>query len=137
VVPSRVTAALCRILSNTWLRKVVVLHVNHASEIDASVASAVSRLREAGATVLNQSVLLAGVNDSVDALEELSHALWKAGVLPYYLHALDRVRGSSRFAVPDDVGIRLIETLRTRLPGYLVPRLVREVEGAGSKTPLG
>ncbi|MEN9308675.1 MAG: hypothetical protein RL173_2607 [Fibrobacterota bacterium] len=137
VVPSRVTAGLCRILSNTWLRKVVVLHANHASEIDASVASAVSRLREAGATVLNQSVLLAGVNDSVYALEGLSHALWSAGVLPYYLHALDRVRGSSRFAVPDDDGIRLIETLRTRLPGYLVPRLVREVEGAESKTPLG
>lgn len=137
VVPSRVTAALCRILSNTWLRKVVVLHANHASEIDASVVSAVSRLREAGATVLNQSVLLAGVNDSVDALEKLSHALWNAGALPYYLHALDRVRGSSRFAVPDADGIRLIDSLRTRLPGYLVPRLVREVEGADSKTPLG
>jgi len=137
VVPSRVTSELCRILSNTWLRKVVVLHANHASEIDASVVAAVSRLRDAGATVLNQSVLLAGVNDSAEALQNLSHALWNAGVLPYYLHALDRVRGSSRFSVPDDDGIRLIETLRARLPGYLVPRLVRELEGAESKTPLG
>jgi L-lysine 2,3-aminomutase len=137
VVPSRVTSELCRILSNTWLRKVVVLHANHASEIDASVVSAVTRLREAGATVLNQSVLLAGVNDSVGALERLSHALWNAGVLPYYLHALDRVRGSSRFAVDDEDGIRLIESLRTRLPGYLVPKLVREIEGAESKTRMG
>jgi len=137
VVPSRVTAELCRILSNSRLRKVVVLHANHASEIDAGVVSAVARLREAGATVLNQSVLLAGVNDSVEALQNLSHALWNAGVLPYYLHALDKVRGSSRFAVADDDGIRLIDSLRARLPGYLVPRLVREVEGAESKTPLG
>lgn len=137
VVASRVTDALCRILSSTRLRIAIVLHANHPSEIDASVARAVSRLREAGATVLNQSVLLAGVNDRVTTLEHLSHALWKAGALPYYLHALDRVRGSSRFAVPDQDGIRLIEGLRARLPGYLVPRLVREIEGDASKTPLG
>lgn len=136
VVPSRVTSDFCRILSNSRLRKVVVLHANHAAEIDAPVASGVARLREAGTTVLNQSVLLAGVNDSVDALENLSHALWNAGALPYYLHALDKVQGSSRFSVADIDGIRLIETLRKRLPGYLVPRFVREIEGASSKTPL-
>lgn len=136
VLPSRVTADLCRILSTSRLRVVVVAHANHPSEIDSSVASAIARLRGAGATVLNQSVLLAGVNDSVDALERLSLALWDAGAVPYYLHALDPVEGSSRFGVADDDGIRLIGELRRRLPGYLVPRFVREIEGEPSKTPV-
>lgn len=137
VLPSRVTDDLCRILSSTRLRVAVVVHANHPSEIDSSVASAIARLRGAGATVLNQSVLLAGVNDSADALERLSLALWDAGAVPYYLHALDRVEGSSRFGVADDDGIRLIGELRRRLPGYLVPRFVREIEGEPSKTPVG
>lgn len=137
VLPSRITPEFCRILSRTRLRAVLVLHANHASELDGSVADSTARLRAAGATVLNQSVLLAGVNDSADALESLSLALWDAGILPYYLHALDRVEGSSRFLVPDDDGIRLVAELRRRLPGYLVPRFVREIEGEESKTPLG
>lgn len=137
VLPSRITSDLCRILSTSRLRVVVVAHANHPSEIDSSVASAIARLRGAGAVVLNQSVLLAGVNDSADALENLSLALWDAGAMPYYLHALDRVEGSSRFRVADADGIRLIEELRRRLPGYLVPRFVREIEGEPSKTPVG
>jgi KamA family protein len=136
-VPSRVTAALCDVLKGTRLRVAVVLHCNHPAELDAAVAGAVERLRDAGATLLNQSVLLRGVNDSVDTLESLSLALWEAGILPYYLHALDAVAGSSRFAVPDAEGARLCEVLRGRLPGYLVPRFVREIEGEPSKTPMG
>lgn len=137
VLPSRVTDGLLDILRGTALRVVVVLHCNHPAELDREVASAVGRLRDAGATVLNQSVLLRGVNDSADTLEALSLALWDAGILPYYLHALDAVAGSSRFAIPDAEGALLCAALRSRLPGYLVPRFVREIEGEPSKTPLG
>jgi L-lysine 2,3-aminomutase len=136
VLPDRVTPDLCRNLSQSRLRAVVVLHANHPSEIDDDVAAAAGRLRDAGAQVLNQSVLLAGVNDDVSVLEELSLRLWDAGILPYYLHALDPVRGSSRFAIPDARAIAISADLRARLPGYLVPRLVREIEGSDSKTPL-
>ncbi len=137
VVPSRVTDDFGQALSRSRFAKMVVIHVNHPAELDDSVRAAFSKLRTAGATLMNQSVLLRGVNDSAIVLEELSRKLWKSGVLPYYLHALDRVAGSSRFHVPDEDGIRLIDALRTRLPGYLVPRLVRETEGEPSKTPVG
>ncbi len=137
VIPSRVTSDLRQILSESRFRIAVVIHANHPSEITPSVADALTKLHHASATVLNQSVLLAGVNDDADVLEQLSQALWQAGALPYYLHALDRVRGSARFAVPDQEAIRLVEILRSRLPGYLVPRLVREIEGARSKMPVG
>jgi len=136
VLPDRVTPDLCATLSRTRLRVVVVLHANHPNEIDGEVAVAASRLREAGVQLLNQSVLLAGVNDQASILEDLSLRLWDCGILPYYLHALDPVSGSSRFSVPDGQAIELASDLRVRLPGYLVPRLVRELEGADSKTPL-
>jgi EF-P beta-lysylation protein EpmB len=136
VLPDRVTGGLCRTLSRTRLRVVVVLHANHPAEIDGAVAAAADRLCRAGAQVLNQSVLLAGVNDDVSVLEDLSLRLWECRILPYYLHALDPVRGSSRFAVPDARAVEISDGLRARLPGYLVPRLVREIEGADSKTPL-
>lgn len=136
VLPSRVTEAFCRILSNSRLRAVAVLHANHARELGTDVAEACARLRSHGVTLLNQSVLLAGVNDRVDALEELSHGLWAVGALPYYLHVLDAVKGSRRFAVDDPEAVGLVEELRLRLPGYLVPRLVRELEGEASKTRL-
>jgi len=114
----------------------VVLHANHPAEIDDQVRDAARLLRSEGIQLLNQSVLLRGINDRVEALEELSLRLWDAGILPYYLHALDRVAGSSRFLVPDAEASRLVRGLRSRLPGYLVPRLVREIEGEDSKTPL-
>ena len=136
VLPDRVTPQLCQTLSRTRLRVVMVLHANHPSEIDNSVAAALNPLREAGVQLLNQSVLLAGVNDQASILEELSLRLWECGILPYYLHALDPVRGSSRYSVPDPRAIALCAELRARLPGYLVPRLVREIQGADSKTPL-
>jgi len=118
------------------LQRVVVLHANHANELDADVAAACVRLREAGATLLNQSVLLRGINDEADALAALSERLFACGVLPYYLHQLDRVRGTAHFEVPDARARELVDSLRARLPGYLVPRLVRELPGAGAKTPV-
>lgn len=136
VLPSRVDEVLLSWLKACRLQKVVVLHANHAREIDAAVADACARLRAAGATLLNQTVLLRGVNDSADALSELSEALFAAQVLPYYLNLLDPVAGAAHFDVPEAEALRLMEALRGRLPGYLVPRLVREVPGAPSKMPV-
>ncbi|MEO7430478.1 MAG: EF-P beta-lysylation protein EpmB [Dokdonella sp.] len=117
-------------------QRVVVLHANHPNEIDGSVVAAGRALGDAGATVLNQSVLLAGVNDDASTLTDLSERLFDAGVLPYYLHQLDRVAGAAHFAVEDSVALALVDALRALLPGYLVPRLVREVAGAPSKRPV-
>lgn len=136
VIPSRVTQRLCDRIDSLPQRTVVVLHVNHAQEIDADVSHAVRRLRSAGALLLNQSVLLRRVNDSSDRLAALSERLIEIGVLPYYLHQLDRVRGVDHFFVPESRGVELIGSLRDRLPGYAVPRYVREDAGSPSKTPL-
>jgi EF-P beta-lysylation protein EpmB len=136
VLPERVDEELLGWLGDLPWPVALVLHINHANEIDASVAAACGRLREAGVTLLNQSVLLHGVNDNVDALCDLSNRLFAAGVLPYYLHQLDRVAGAAHFAVADDRAYALVEGLRERVSGYLVPRLVREVAGERSKTPL-
>jgi L-lysine 2,3-aminomutase len=136
VLPERVDAGLLDWLGRQRLQTVVVIHANHAAEIDAAVAAALAALAARGATLLNQSVLLAGVNDTIEALESLSERLFAVGVLPYYLHLLDRVRGAGHFEVPRHAAIALVEALRHRLPGYLVPRLVREEPGAGSKTPV-
>jgi L-lysine 2,3-aminomutase len=136
-VPSRVTDEFCQILSRSRFAKIVVLHANHPAELDGAVGAASAKLRATGSTLLNQSVLLRGVNDDAAVLEALSRRLWECGVLPYYLHALDRVVGSSRFLVSDNDGICLVDALRARLPGYLVPRLVRETEGEPGKMPVG
>ena len=136
VLPERIDDAFCAWLSALPLQRVVVLHANHPNELDAGVEAACARLREAGATLLNQSVLLRGVNDDADALAELSERLFACGVLPYYLHQLDRVRGTAHFEVPDARARELTDAMRARLPGYLVPRLVRELPGEGAKTPV-
>ena len=136
VVPSRVDDALIAWLSATRLAVVVVLHTNHAAEVDDAVRAAIAALRRAGASVLNQSVLLRGVNDDADALVALSHALFDAGVMPYYLHQLDPVAGAAHFDVSDARALELHEAMQARLPGYLVPRLVREIPGRPSKTLL-
>ena len=136
VLPERVDAGLLDWLAGVRLQKVIVLHVNHAREIDGQVVKACQDLAGTGATLLNQSVLLAGINDSVEALSDLSEALMAAGVLPYYLHVLDRVSGASHFDVQERVACDLIDQLVARLPGYLVPKLVREVPGMSSKTPV-
>ena len=136
VLPSRVDDSLFGWLSACRLQKVVVLHVNHPREMDAGVREACARLRGAGASLLNQSVLLRGVNDSAAVLAELSEALFEAQVLPYYLNLLDPVAGAAHFDVPESEALKIMVELRERLPGYLVPRLVREVPGAPSKMPV-
>ena len=136
VLPSRIDHGLLNWLGSLPIQRVVVLHANHAREIDGDVARACRDLAEAGATLLNQTVLLAGVNDSAATLAELSEALFAAGVLPYYLHVLDKVQGAAHFDVPETRAVELHEALASRLPGYLVPRLVREVAGAPAKMPI-
>jgi L-lysine 2,3-aminomutase len=136
VLPERIDAPFLEWLRALPQQKVVVLHVNHANEFDASVDAACSSLREAGATLLNQSVLLRGINDDANTLVTLSERMFAAGVLPYYLHQLDRVQGAAHFEVADEQAQTLVEAMRNRLPGYLVPKLVREVEGDPSKRPL-
>lgn len=136
VLPERIDDELLELLARTRLSTVVVVHCNHAQEIDDAVTAALGRLRRAGATLLNQSVLLDGVNDDAATLCALSRRLFAAGVLPYYLHALDPVAGAAHFDVPQTRAQGLIEAVRSQLPGYLVPRLVREIPGRASKSPL-
>ncbi|MCE9552772.1 MAG: EF-P beta-lysylation protein EpmB [Planctomycetes bacterium] len=136
VIPARVCDALIGWLRGTRLAPIVVIHANHAAELDGEVAAALAKLADAGIVLLNQSVLLRGVNDEADALTDLSRRLVDLRVMPYYLHQLDRVAGAAHFEVSPDRGRKLIEELRTRLPGYAVPRYVQEVPGAESKTPM-
>lgn len=136
VLPERVDAELLDWLAALPLQKVMVIHANHAREFDASVAQSLAGLRGAGLTVLNQAVLLRGINDSVEDQVELAEASFASGALPYYLHQLDRVAGAAHFEVPDADSLAIESALRKLLPGYLVPRLVREVAGAASKLPL-
>jgi L-lysine 2,3-aminomutase len=136
VVPERVTSGLVQLVGRPRFATSVVVHVNHPKELTTDTGKALQRLRQAGATVLNQSVLLRGVNDDPDTLCALSEALFAAGVLPYYLHLLDPVAGAAHFAVEGPRAVALVRALRARLPGYLVPRLVREVPGAPAKVCL-
>ncbi|WP_058834818.1 EF-P beta-lysylation protein EpmB [Luteimonas abyssi] len=136
VLPERVDDEFVSWLVGLPWPVTVVIHANHAREFDADVDAAMARLRAAGATLLNQAVLLRGVNDSVDALADLCERGFEAGVLPYYLHQLDRVAGAAHFEVDEARALALHAALRVRLSGYLVPRLVREVAGDASKRPL-
>ena len=136
VLPERIDDEFIRWLSALPWPTTVVLHANHPHELDASVAAACGRLRDSGAVLLNQAVLLRGVNDAAPVLADLSERLFDFGVLPYYLHQLDRVAGAAHFEVDDTRARELLDELQVRLPGYLVPRLVREIAGARGKTPL-
>lgn len=136
VIPERVTDDLVDMLRNCRLTPVVVVHANHANELDADMAAALARLSAAGIVLLNQAVLLAGVNDSVEAQAALSERLIALRVIPYYLHQLDRVAGAAHFEVPLETGRAIIRELRERLPGYMVPRYVQEVPRAKNKTDL-
>ncbi|HET8817005.1 MAG TPA: EF-P beta-lysylation protein EpmB [Pseudidiomarina sp.] len=136
VIPSRLTVTLAERLQRSRLQTVLVLHANHPREVSTALQQGTERWAEYGITLLNQSVLLKGVNDSSSTLAALSEALFDARIMPYYLHQLDKVAGASHFAIHDDRA-RLIEAeLRARLPGFLVPKLVREIAGEPSKTPL-
>ncbi len=136
VLPERVDAGLLGWLHGLPWPVTIVVHANHANEFDPAVDAAMAALRATGASLLNQAVLLRGVNDSVDALADLCERGHAAGVLPYYLHQLDRVAGAAHFEVPDGEALSLHAALAARLPGYLVPRLVREITGEPGKTPL-
>ncbi|MGC8121733.1 EF-P beta-lysylation protein EpmB [Marinobacter sp. VGCF2001] len=137
VVPQRVCDAMIEWLAGSRLQKILVLHVNHPSEIDQATRQALRRLADAGVTLLNQSVILKGVNDSSETLSALSETLFEAGVMPYYLHAFDPVSGAQHFDVSDTRAVGLVNEMLEQLPGFLVPRLVRELPGRASKTPLG
>lgn len=136
VLPERVDTTLTDWLATLPWPTALVLHINHAQEFDLHVDAALQRLRATGVTLLNQAVLLRGVNDSLDALVSLSERCFASGVLPYYLHQLDRVQGAAHFEVSDDDARRLHRGMADRLSGYLVPRLVREVAGDPGKRPL-
>ncbi len=135
-LPERVTPRLLEIFARSRLRVVVVIHSNHANELDSQVQEALAQLRQIPALLLNQTVLLAGINDSAAILAQLSQRLFECGVQPYYLHQLDAVRGAAHFALADETARGIMRNLNAQLPGYLVPRLVREVPGAPGKSPL-
>ncbi len=135
-IPERVDAGLLALLRRSSAKLVVVVHCNHANELDGSVEAALRNLAEPADLLLNQSVLLRGINDDVATLASLSHRLFDCGVLPYYLNMLDPVTGTAHFEVGDERARSLLGDLRAELPGYLVPKLVREVPGASSKMPL-
>ena len=134
VLPSRVTPELIQLLRETHLQLVCVIHANHANELSTEVRAALAQLKAAGITLLNQSVLLRKVNDSSSALVDLSESLSDAGVMPYYLHLLDRVSGSAHFEVPLPQARAIMREIQAQLPGYLVPRLTREEAGKPAKT---
>lgn len=136
VLPERIDAGLLSWLGGLRWPTALVIHANHANEFDGGVEAALAQLRKVGVTVLNQAVLLRGVNDSVDALAALSERSFAAGALPYYLHQLDRVSATAHFEVPDHLARDLHTALSARLSGYLVPRLVREIAGDAGKRPL-
>lgn len=136
VIPQRVTDSLTEMIRESDLKFVVVIHANHANELDEEVKTALRELSSAGAVLLNQSVLLRDVNDSVDALKHLSERLVECGVTPYYLHQLDKVNGAGHFHVATETGKQLVEQLRTQVSGYLVPHYVQEIPGEKNKTVL-
>ncbi len=136
VLPNRVTGELLNLLTTSRLTAVVVVHANHPNELVGECALALRQLTQSGVMTLNQAVLLRGINDAVEVLQELSERLIDVGVKPYYLHQLDRVAGTAHFEVAEENGKRLIGELRKRLPGYAVPQYVREVPGEAFKVPL-
>ncbi len=134
VLPSRISTEFIDTLSGTRLKPVMIVHINHANEINDDVVRALKQFSDRNIPLLNQSVLLKGVNDNADALIELSRRLFDVNVIPYYLHLLDPVVGSAHFEVPETTAKTIHAEMQARLSGYLVPRLVREVPGASGKT---
>ncbi|MEH6343835.1 MAG: EF-P beta-lysylation protein EpmB [Bermanella sp.] len=136
VIPSRITAELIERLAQSRLNIVMVVHCNHANEIDDEVASILRSIQQSGIHVLNQSVLLKDINDNVATLVNLSERLFSCGVLPYYLHLLDKVIGAHHFEVKESEGQNLMLALQNKLPGFLLPKLVKEIDGMPSKTSI-
>lgn len=136
VIPARITDELVSLLAGTRLQVILVTHINHAQEINQELGDALSKLKRVGVTLLNQGVMLKGVNDSVDAQVQLSEALFDSGVLPYYIHVLDKVQGAAHFYISDQQAKSIMAGVIERVSGYLVPKLTREIGGRSSKTPL-
>ena len=136
VIPNRVDEALISLLKNSRLRIIVVVHSNHAAELDDFTCGKLNQLVEQKIVVLNQAVLLKGVNDSAQTLIDLSYRLFDAGVMPYYLHVLDKVKGAQHFDLDSSDIEQIYKDVLANLPGYLVPKLVREIAGENNKTPL-
>ena len=136
VLPERISTEFLNWFTGTRLQPVLVTHSNHANELDDSVKYAIKNLRQRKIMVLNQTVLLKGVNDNAEALINLSQRLFECGILPYYLHCLDKVQGAAHFVVDEEKAKQLMTTLREKLPGYLVPKCVYEQGGAHSKLPI-
>lgn len=136
VMPSRVTDEFVTLLKQSSLRCSVVLHINHPNELAAELPAALAKLTNAGITLYNQAVLLADINDNADDLVELHERLFDNRIQPYYLHLLDKVEGASHFEVPEEKAVAIMNQLLLRLPGFLVPKLVREIGGEKSKTPI-
>jgi EF-P beta-lysylation protein EpmB len=136
VIPQRITDDCLAWLTGSRLQAVMVIHCNHPNELDSEVGTALEKMANAGVTLLNQSVLLGGINDNLAALIALSETLHRYRVLPYYLHLLDRVKGAAHFDTDENQAKQLISQMMTHLPGYLVPKLVREVSNQRSKVPI-
>ena len=133
IIPKRVTPHLLSVLAHSNLNKVCVFHINHPDEINAEFCDAVLAIKKTDTVTLNQSVLLNGVNDSAELLAELSHKLFNAGILPYYLHRLDHAKGTSHFRISSEKTATIMQQLKNQLPGYLVPKLATEIAGHTSK----
>ena len=136
IVPQRIDASFLNVMATGDTQKVFVIHSNHANEINAEVQASLMALNERGVTLLNQSVLLKGVNDNVTALSALSERLFECKVMPYYLHMLDKVQGAAHFDVEETRALKIMMSVRQQLPGYLVPSLVREEAGLAYKQPV-
>ena len=136
VIPARITNELCQRLANSPLKIVFINHINHANEIDDDFKTAMQQLKKAGVTLLNQAVILKDVNDSSSAQIALSEALFDADILPYYLYLLDKVAGASHFDIEEAHARKIMADMLIALPGFLVPKLVREIGGQQSKTPI-
>lgn len=137
VIPERIDPELVEWLATSVLKPILVIHANHAHELEHEVEQSLARLHRAGVVLLNQAVLLRGVNDDITSLQRLSERLFELNVQPYYLHLLDHVAGAAHFDVTEERALELLHELRSRLPGYLIPTMVREIEGATSKVPAG
>ena len=136
VIPNRVTAELVNLLSRSRLITSMVLHINHANEIDEALINAIKPLLNANIRLFNQSVLLKGINDNAETLSQLSETLFDHGIQPYYLHVLDKVQGAAHFDLDENAAIKIYQELMANVSGYLVPKLVREIAGEANKTPL-
>ena len=134
VIPQRITDELCDLLAGSRLPTVLVTHINHGNEIDEFFARAMAKLKNGGVTLLNQSVLLKGINDNAQILKTLSDKLFQTGILPYYLHLLDKVEGSAHFHLEDQRALEIYRDLQRITSGYLVPKLAREIANQSNKT---